>query len=84
MFRPRAAWEAVDRAAVVEVVTAAAEVEAVVEPGRAEVDEMVGLALDVDATAEELALIALDDVDVAADELEPELLEEPLPPAGIA
>jgi hypothetical protein len=84
MFRPRAAWEAVDRAAVVEVVTAAAEVEAVVEPGRAEVDEMVGLALDVDATAEELALIALDDVDVAADELEPELLDDPLPPPGIA
>lgn len=84
MFRPRAAWEAVDRAAVVEVVTAAAEVEAVVELGRAEVDEMVGLALDVDATAEELALIALDDVDVAADELEPELLDDPLPPPGIA
>jgi len=84
MFRPRAAWEAVDRAAVVEVVTAAAEVEAGVEPGRAEVDEMVGLALDVDATAEELALIALDDVDVAADELEPELLDDPLPPPGIA
>lgn len=84
MFRPRAAWEAVDRAAVVEVVTAAAEAEAGVEPVRAEVDEMVGLALDVDATAEELALIALDDVDVAADELEPELLDDPLPPPGIA
>ena len=84
MFRPRATWEAVDRTAVVEVVTAAAEVEAVVELGRAEVDEMVGLALDVDATAEELALIALDDVDVAADELEPELLDDPLPPPGIA
>jgi hypothetical protein len=69
---------------VVEVVTAAAEVEAVVELGRAEVDEVVGLALDVDARAEELALDTLEAVDEAAGELEAELLEDPLPPAGIA
>lgn len=84
MFRPRAAWEAVDRAAVVEVAIAAAEVEVDVRLGRAEVDEVVGLALVVDAIAEELALDALEAVAEAADELEVELLEDPLPPAGIA
>ena len=54
------------------------------ELGRAEVDEVVGLALDVDARAEELALDTLEAVDEAAGELEAELLEDPLPPAGIA
>lgn len=64
--------------------TTAAEVEVEIVLGRAEVAEMVGLALEVDATAEELALDALEAVDKAADELEAELPEDPLPPAGIA
>ena len=64
--------------------TAAAEIEVEVGLGRAEVDEVVGLALDVDTIAEELALDALEDEDEAAEELEAELLDDPLPPAGIA